>query len=92
MKISTKGRYALRMMLDLAEHREQGFVSLKEIAARKDGITCACGSREYAMEIRRSAVDLICKSCGAKLRVPAATEDDLDDLCCHMRLTIPGRS
>ena len=34
MKISTKGRYALRMMLDLAEHREQGFVSLKEIAAR----------------------------------------------------------
>ena len=33
MKISTKGRYALRMMLDLAEHREQGFVSLKEIAA-----------------------------------------------------------
>ena len=65
---------------------------LKEIAARKDGITCACGSREYAMEIRRSAVDLICKSCGAKLRVPAATEDDLDDLCCHMRLMIPGRS
>ena len=36
MKISTKGRYALRMMLDLAEHREQGFVSLKEIAARQD--------------------------------------------------------
>ena len=36
MIISTKGRYALRMMLDLAEHREQGFVSLKEIAARQD--------------------------------------------------------
>ena len=36
MKISTKGRYALRKMLDLAEHREQGFVSLKEIAARQD--------------------------------------------------------
>ena len=36
MKISTKGRYALRMMLDLAEHREQGLVSLKEIAARQD--------------------------------------------------------
>ena len=33
MKISTKGRYALRMLLDLAEQREQGFVALKEIAS-----------------------------------------------------------
>ena len=29
MKISTKGRYALRMMLDLAEHQQDGFVALK---------------------------------------------------------------
>ncbi len=65
---------------------------LKEIAAREGGIVCACGSRDYAMEIRRSAVDLICKSCGAKLRIPAATEDDLDDLCCHLHLTIPGKA
>ena len=35
MKISTKGRYALRMLLDLAEHRGSGFVSLKEIAERQ---------------------------------------------------------
>lgn len=35
MKISTKGRYALRMLLDLAEHQEQGFISLKEIAERQ---------------------------------------------------------
>lgn len=35
MKISTKGLYALRMMIDLGEHREEGFVSLKEIAARQ---------------------------------------------------------
>ena len=63
---------------------------LKVIAARENGIVCACGGHDYAMEIRRSAVDLICKSCGAKLRIPAATEDDLDDLCCHLRLTIPG--
>ena len=35
MKISTKGRYALRMLLDLSEHRE-GFVSLKDIAARQE--------------------------------------------------------
>lgn len=35
MKISTKGRYALRMMLDLAEHNEAGFIPLKEIAERQ---------------------------------------------------------
>ena len=33
MKISTKGRYALRMFIYLAENKGKGFVSLKEIAA-----------------------------------------------------------
>ena len=64
---------------------------LKDIAAREKGITCACGSRRYGMEIRRSAVDLVCRDCGAKLRIPAATDRDLDDLCCHMKLVIPGK-
>lgn len=36
MKISTRGRYALRLMLDLAEHQNEGFVALKDIAARQD--------------------------------------------------------
>ena len=36
MKVSTKGRYALRMLLDLAEHREEGFIPLKDIAKRQD--------------------------------------------------------
>jgi len=35
LKVSTKGRYALRMLLDLAEHRG-GFISLKEIAERQN--------------------------------------------------------
>lgn len=35
MKISTKGRYALRMLLDLAEHREDGYIALKDIAKRQ---------------------------------------------------------
>ncbi len=35
MKISTKGRYALRMMLDLAEHQKEGFVALKDVANRQ---------------------------------------------------------
>lgn len=36
MLISTKGRYALRVMIDLAEHPSDGFVSLKEIAERQE--------------------------------------------------------
>lgn len=64
---------------------------LRDIAARPGGITCSCGSGRYGMEIRRSAVDLICRDCGAKLRIPAATDQDLDDLCCHMKLVLPGK-
>ena len=33
--VSTKGRYALRVMLDLAEHENDGPVPLKEIAERQ---------------------------------------------------------
>jgi Rrf2 family protein len=36
LKISTKGRYSLRMMLDLAEHYNEGFIALKDISARQD--------------------------------------------------------
>ena len=35
MRVSTKGRYAVRMMVDLAEHREEGFIALKDIAERQ---------------------------------------------------------
>ena len=34
--ISTRGRYALRMMLDLAEHQGDGVVALKDIATRQE--------------------------------------------------------
>ncbi len=36
MKISTKGRYALRMLLDLAQSQQDGYVALKEVAARQN--------------------------------------------------------
>ena len=36
MKISTKGRYALRLMVDLAEHRDNGFIALKDVAKRQN--------------------------------------------------------
>ncbi|MDD3347817.1 Rrf2 family transcriptional regulator [Oscillibacter sp.] len=36
MMISTKGRYALRVLVDLAEHPSQGYIPLKEIAERQE--------------------------------------------------------
>lgn len=35
MMISTKGRYALRVMIDLAEHGNTEYIPLKEIASRQ---------------------------------------------------------
>lgn len=36
MLVSTKGRYALRVMIDLAEHQADGFIPLKVIAERQE--------------------------------------------------------
>lgn len=36
MIVSTKGRYALRVMVDLAEHQTTGYIPLKEIAERQE--------------------------------------------------------
>ncbi|BCJ93323.1 AsnC family transcriptional regulator [Anaerocolumna cellulosilytica] len=36
MKISTKGRYALRLMLDLALHNTGEYITIKSIAARQE--------------------------------------------------------
>ena len=36
MMISTRGRYALRVMIDLAEHKTDGYIPMKEVAARQE--------------------------------------------------------
>lgn len=36
MKISSKGRYALRMMIDIAQHDPNSWVSLKDISERQN--------------------------------------------------------
>ncbi len=36
MLVSTKGRYALRVMIDLAEHQSEGYTPLKVIAKRQN--------------------------------------------------------
>lgn len=36
MKISTRGRYSLHMMIDLAQHYNEGYIALKDISARQN--------------------------------------------------------
>ena len=36
MRISTRGRYALRLMTDVALHGGAGYVSLKDVASRQE--------------------------------------------------------
>ena len=69
---------------------EEALAELKDIAAR-GGVKCGCGSMDYRVKVRYSSVDLVCAACGAALRLPAATQDDLAALCARDSLTIPGR-
>ncbi|MCI8981452.1 MAG: Rrf2 family transcriptional regulator [Hungatella sp.] len=36
MMISTRGRYALRVLVDMAENQKDGYIPLKDIAARQE--------------------------------------------------------
>ena len=36
MMISSRGRYCLRVMTDLAEHQGEGYIPMKDVAARQD--------------------------------------------------------
>lgn len=60
---------------------------LKDIA-RRGGISCSCGSREWNLQVNYSSVDVICAKCGGVLRLPAATDDDLENICCKYTLEI----
>ena len=53
--ISTKGRYALRVMLDLAEHGNKGYIHLKDIAKRQNI------SRSGVFQNRHNSLELMKK-------------------------------
>ena len=63
---------------------------LRDIAARK-GVRCGCGSADYGVKVGFSSVDVVCARCGAVLRLPAATHDDLNALCARYTVMIPGK-
>ncbi len=62
MKISTKGRYGVRFMLDLAIHGKEGVVTLKAIARRQQI------SEKYLWQVvtRLKSAGLIAATVGAK--------------------------
>ena len=69
---------------------EEVLSELKDIAQRGD-IACTCGAKKWKLQVNFSSVDLFCAQCGAALRIPAATADDLEDICCKQSLLIRGR-
>ncbi len=52
MMISSKGRYALRVMIDLAQHRDEGYVSVKTI----------CDRQEVSMKYMESIIAMLNKA------------------------------
>lgn len=70
---------------------EEVLSEIKDIAAR-GGISCACGSRSWTFQLNYSSVDLMCTQCGAQVRIPAATDDDIEDICCKPNILIRGKA
>lgn len=66
---------------------EEVLAEIREIAGR-DGISCACGSHRWRAEVKYSSIDLICADCGGAVRISAATQDDIDDICCKDRILL----
>ena len=72
MMISTKGRYALRVMIELAQRQEEGYISLKEVAQNQEI------SEKYLEAIMKNlvtaglAVGMRGKGGGYRLARPAA--------------------
>ncbi|MCR5717089.1 MAG: Rrf2 family transcriptional regulator [Lachnospiraceae bacterium] len=72
MKISTKGRYAIYVMLDLGEHLGEDYISLKDIAERQ-GISMKYLESIVAMLNKAGLVDsLRGKNGGYRLNRPTS--------------------
>ncbi|MBQ6430664.1 MAG: Rrf2 family transcriptional regulator [Oscillospiraceae bacterium] len=92
MMISTRGRYALRVLIDVAEHEKDGYVPMKEVAERqgislkylerivpvlvKSGIVGSIPGKGGGYKLLKAPEDL---SLGSILRL---TEGDLAPVAC----------
>ena len=91
MIVSTKGRYALRVMIDLAEHQAERYVPLKEVAERQEI------SEKYLENILKVLVQngflegLRGKGGGYRLTRTPARSTEAEVLCLPAGSLAPGR-
>lgn len=99
MLISTRGRYALRVLIDLAEHTENGYVPMKDIAERQ-GISLKYLERILPVLSKNGIIEgLQGKGGGYRLVMPPQeckigdilrlTEGDLAPVACLEHGTAP---
>lgn len=63
---------------------------VKEIAQR-DGISCSCGSKRWSLDVRYASIVLRCADCKGELKIPAAADIDIENICCQYSLVIRGK-
>ena len=96
MKISTKGRYAMRLLIDLNENQGDGFVALKDIAQRQsiskkyleqivpaltaEGVLKASRGFQGGYRLAREPEDMMSKAYERWGERHEALEDELDEL------------
>lgn len=56
MMISTRGRYALRVMIDLAEHQGEGYIRMKDVAQRQ-GVSLGYMEKILPVLVKNKIVD-----------------------------------
>ncbi len=73
MKFSTRGRYAIRILLDIAMHQEQGYVTMKDIARRQQ-LSKKYGD-QIGMQLSQSGILLAARGRQGGYRLIPAAKD-----------------
>lgn len=68
---------------------EEVLTEVREIASR-GGISCVCGSTNWAFNVDFTTVELSCPSCGRATRIPASVSEDVENVCCCYTILIGG--
>lgn len=68
---------------------EEVLTEIREIANR-GGISCVCGSKNWAFNVDYTTVELSCPSCGMATRIPASVSEDVENICCCYTLVLGG--
>ena len=76
MMISTRGRYALRVLVDMAENQKDGYIPLKDIAARQEKIVTAVRGKGGGYRLGRLPEEISVE------RILILTEGSLAPVAC----------